>query len=434
MKFINVGMEAIAFQSGDFAEKMTSLMESILENRSRKAAQDCKATKELKDLVRKSTGMKVDIIFDTDYPPCTLPFHINPDTILGNAYFKEYYLEDSQTTLKRIKAVKSESFIDLKNAKVGGIFSEMDVPIYMGFDFIKSFKFKAKEIVAILAHEIGHCFVAYEMAFRTMRTNQVLSAISKAHGGGDKDVYKYVLKTTEEVYNLKTGVLQELVETKDQNSVMVVTMGQIEEQRYKDSLMGNTTYDQTTFEAMADNFATRLGLGRELVSSLEKMYKTMGAAEFSKTSRVLLTITDIMTVAIMTGGAIGVVTGAAVGSGLYILVILSLVTWIGLDGRDHNNTYDKLSIRFKRVKEQINLYLKDNKLPSNDVKQALKSLENIEKTISEISEYKGFIPAILNLIDPASVKVNNAKDIQKKLESIAANDLYAKAAQLRVLD
>lgn len=434
MKFLNIGLEAIAFQSEEFATKMTSLIEKVMEVRSGKAADDSDAAKNLNKLVRNTTGIKVDIIFNTDYPPCTLPFHINPDTILGHSSLKDFYVEDSVNTLKRLKNVKESSYIDLKNAKVSGIFSEIDVPIYMGFDQMRGFKLTAKEIAAILAHEIGHCFVAYEMAFRSVRTNQVLSAISKAHADGDKDSYKYVLKTTEEVYDLKTGILQELVETKSKETTLVVVLGQIENKNKEQSLMGNTTYDITTFEAMADNFAARLGLGRELVSGLEKLYKTYGAAEFSQSMRILITVFDTLTVASIVG-SVAVLTGGGnvVMAGFYLTLNIFSI-WSRLDGRDHNNVYDKLSVRFKRIKEQITIYLKDNKLPAKDVKIALQSLANIEKTISEVSEYKGYLPAIFNLIDPASIKVNRAIDIQKKLESIAGNELYIKAAQLRTLE
>ncbi len=95
MKFLNIGLEAIAFQSEEFATKMTSLIEKVMEVRSGKAADDLDAAKDLNKLVRNTTGIKVDIIFNTDYPPCTLPFHINPDTILGHSSLKDFYVEDS---------------------------------------------------------------------------------------------------------------------------------------------------------------------------------------------------------------------------------------------------------------------------------------------------------------------------------------------------
>jgi hypothetical protein len=270
------------------------------------------------------------------------------------------------------------------------------------------------------------------MSFRTVKTNQVLSAISKASAGGDKETYKYVLKTTEEVYDMKTGVLQELLETNSKDTTLVVVLGHIENKNKEQSVLGNTTYDVTTFEAMADNFAARLGLGRELVSGLEKLFKTMGAAEFSLTTRVMLTFFDAVTLGSIVVSTLTLTTGGAISGFFLVLNIFSI--WSRLDGRDHNNIYDKLSTRFKRIQEQVTIYLKDNKLPPKDVKNALQTLDNIEKTISEVSEYKGILPAIFNLLDPASIKVNSAIDIQKKLESIAANELYIKAAQLRTLD
>ena len=104
-----------------------------------------------------------------------------------------------------------------------------------------------------------------------------------------------------------------------------------------------------------------------------------------------------------------------------------------LDGRDHNNVYDKLTIRFKRVKEQIIQYLKDKSLPAADVKRSLESVAHIEKTIAQISEYKGFLPAIFNMVDPASRAVNSARDIQQNLEAMVANDMYLNAAALRTM-
>jgi hypothetical protein len=237
MRFINFGNEAIAFQSPEFANKLTSLIDDVLAERNGKSADNSKAAKDLNKLVKDVTGLNVNIIFDTEYPPCTIPFHFNPDAILGHTSIKDFYIEDFEKTVERLKKVKTSSSIDLKNAKVTGIFSEPSVPIFMGFFSLMGAKLKPREIAAILAHEIGHCFTAMELAFRTIRTNQILSAISKAHAGGDKEKYKYVLKITEEVMDLKTGVLDEALETKDGSAALVITMGQIEKKTHEDSGM-----------------------------------------------------------------------------------------------------------------------------------------------------------------------------------------------------
>ncbi len=433
MNFVDmqVAMEAIGFQGPEVANKLAAYLTDIMQERTGKEADASKARKDMIKYLKDTTGMKLDIIFDTDMAPCTLPFHINPDTILGYKTLKDFYVEESNATMKRLKEVKNRSHIDLDKGRVSGIFSEYETPIYMGYYAIRSMRLTPREIAAILAHEVGHCLVAYEMAFRTVRTNQILAAASKAAAGGDKGQYEYVLKTAEEVLDLKSGMFDEIKETKDQKTVMTVIMGKAERKTHDDSLMGNTTYDITTFEALADNYAARLGLGKELVTGLEKLYREFGAAEFSSGARIAATMLDIYSVVSMIGAVIAMGSNPIMGA-LYLgLNMLGL--YARLDGRDHNNVYDKLTIRFKRVKEQIIQYLKDKSLPAADVKRSLESVAHIEKTIAQISEYKGFLPAIFNMVDPASRAVNSARDIQQNLEAMVANDMYLKAAALRTM-
>ena len=433
MNFVDmqVAMEAIGFQGPEVANKLAAYLTDIMQERTGKEADASKARKDMIKYLKDTTGMKLDIIFDTDMAPCTLPFHINPDTILGHKTLKDFYVEESNATMKRLKEVKNRSHIDLDKGRVSGIFSEYETPIYMGYYALRSLRMTPREIAAILAHEVGHCLVAYEMAFRTVRTNQILAAASKAAAGGDKGQYEYVLKTAEEVLDLKSGMFDEIKETKDQKTVMTVIMGKAERKTHDDSLMGNTTYDITTFEALADNYAARLGLGKELVTGLEKLYREFGAAEFSSVARIAATMLDIYSVVSMIGAVIAMGSNPIMGA-LYLgLNMLGL--YARLDGRDHNNVYDKLTIRFKRVKEQIIQYLKDKSLPAADVKRSLESVAHIEKTIAQISEYKGFLPAIFNMVDPASRAVNSARDIQQNLEAMVANDMYLKAAALRTM-
>ena len=433
MNFVDmqVAMEAIGFQGPEVANKLAAYITDIMQERTGKEADASKARKDMIKYLKDTTGMKLDITFDTDMAPCTLPFHINPDTILGYKTLKDFYVEESNATMKRLKEVKNRSHIDLDKGRVSGIFSEYETPIYMGYYALRSLRMTPREIAAILAHEVGHCLVAYEMAFRTVRTNQILAAASKAAAGGDKGQYEYVLKTAEEVLDLKSGMFDEIKETKDQKTVMTVIMGKAERKTHDDSLMGNTTYDITTFEALADNYAARLGLGKELVTGLEKLYREFGAAEFSSGARIAATMLDIYSVVSMIGAVI--VMGSNPIMGALYLGLNMLGLYARLDGRDHNNVYDKLTIRFKRVKEQIIQYLKDKSLPAADVKRSLESVAHIEKTIAQISEYKGFLPAIFNMVDPASRAVNSARDIQQNLEAMVANDMYLKAAALRTM-
>jgi hypothetical protein len=104
------------------------------------------------------------------------------------------------------------------------------------------------------------------------------------------------------------------------------------------------------------------------------------------------------------------------------------------EGTSAETRDDNLTTRYKRIKEQVITYTKDVKLPHKDVKRALETIEHIDSMMKEVSEYKGFLPIIFNYLDPASMASLKAKDIQGKLEMLAANDLYVQAAKIRTLE
>jgi hypothetical protein len=245
------------------------------------------------------------------------------------------------------------------------------------------------------------------------------------------------LKTTEEIMNLKTGVLDEALETKDGATALVITMGEIEKQVHKDSIMGNTAYDISSYEALSDNFSTRLGLGKELATALEKLHKKTGSSEYSLKTRITITIFDALSLSNLVIGLRVLAGGAKFVDPLTagILVTFTIINiYSRLDGRERNNIYDNLTTRYKRIKEQVITYTKDVKLPHKDVKRALESIEHIDSMMKEVSEYKGLVPIIFNYLDPASMASLKAKDIQGKLEMLAANDLYVQAAKIRTLE
>ena len=430
MNFLNIegqglALEAIDFQTPEFAETIVGYIDKIFKCKNGKEADASDEAKKMKKAFLDKTGMNLQIKFNTDDPPCMMPVHINPDSILGDDFFKRHYATDGTKIIKDIEKLNSGT-IDLRNAKVTGIFSSLPVDIYMGFDDLKRSGLSSREIAAVLMHEVGHAFVGFELTFNTLLTNQILLAAHKSLVNKDHTQYEYVLKTTERVLGENSGIYTELKDETDSKVVTVVLMTKFNEKRRSE--LGTAAYDYSAYEALADNFATRMGLGRELVTGLETILRIHGAPEYHRGTRItILVVQVVMNVYLSVLGIIGGPVGMLIMGALIFL----LMTWGSSDGAKGNNTYDKLTIRYRRIREQIINYLKNRNLDQKLVKKLLQDLNVIDKVIEDARDYTSFYGVIGNIIYPSNWVLSSRKNTQRVLEELAANDLYVKVAQLR---
>ena len=429
MIFLNVkdaiGTEAIDFQSSVVADQITKMFEDILKCKGGKEADDSEAHKALVTFMEKETGLKIDLKFNTPYPPCMMPIHVNPSSILGDSDFKDYYTKDANKVIKKLED-NEKTFVDLKNAKVGGAFSTVPSKIYMGFRQLKDMKLTAREVAAVFMHEVGHAFVAYELAFNTIQTNQILLALHKSLVANDQKLFEYSLKLTEKKLGPNSGVYNELKEETDTAVVTTVVMAKIQEKRVSE--LGTAAYDKTTYEALADNFATRMGLGRELVTSLEKTHRLYGSPEYSGETRFIYNMIQI------TVATYSMLLGAVLGSVLLMIAgapLFFLITWAVSDGAEYQNVCDKLKIRYKRVREQLISRLKVKSLAPELVKNILEDLKVLDKIIEQTGEFSSILNVVGNIIYPSNWVLSSRKNAQRLLEELASNDLFIKAAQLR---
>lgn len=429
MIFLNVkdaiGIEAIDFQSSVVADQITKMFEDILKCKGGKEADASEAHKTLVTFMEKETGLKIDLKFNTPYPPCMMPIHVNPSSILGDSDFKDYYTKDANKIIKKLED-NEKTFVDLKNGKVGGAFSVVPSQIYMGFRQLKDMKLTAREVAAVFMHEVGHAFVAYELAFNTIQTNQILLALHKSLVANDQKLFEYSLKLTEKRLGPSSGVYNELKEETDTTVVTTVVMAKIQEKRVSE--LGTAAYDKTTYEAMADNFATRMGLGRELVTSLEKSHRLYGSPEYSGETRFIYNMIQI------TVATYSMLLGAVLGSVLLMIAgapMFFLITWAVSDGAEYQNVYDKLKIRYKRVREQLISRLKVKSLAPELVKNILEDLKVLDKIIEQTGEFSSILNVVGNIIYPSNWVLSSRKNAQRLLEELASNDLFIKAAQLR---
>lgn len=431
-----VALEAISFQSPAFSNKLVEHFTKILTSRATASqVQGDHVVHDIIELVFKHTGLRIRLLLDTDHPCACMPAYLDPNSILLPDIAKGMILDDYNAILSKLEKNKETTFVDLKNCRVGGLYSKIESPIYMPYSIMKQVQFTPREAVAVFLHELGHLFVAYELAFRTVTTNQILAAVQKSHQKhGLSDQHTLVLKRAGKAIGNDEAFI-ELTEIKDNTAITTVVMTEV--QREAASEMGLKSYDETGFESLADNFAARHGYARDQVTALVKLAKFYGLPEYSSLTRVLMIFNEVMVgVAFPLLGVVMTILGIAAAGGLLIIyaaLLLALATFAWATGGDAGRdfTYDDAKVRYQRLREQIVTYLKNDKLPKEEVKHNLESLAVIDKAIAEVKEYKGFLRTVANFLIPANRRAVKGIELQRQLEELAANDIYIMAAKLR---
>lgn len=435
MRFLQVANESIEFQSSVFASALTAEFESLFEKFiSPKDADKHPARVNIEKLISKHTGLNIALDFASDYPPCTQPVMVNTNHILAPDWAKSLITPDANKILDKAEGDKKAGSINLKEGKLHGIFTKAEAPIYMGVQYLQAYKLTSAECAAVLMHEIGHVFTFLEYMTRTVRTNQALAAVHKSLlANSTKDEHKVILERAGRLAADDAGAYIELTEIKDKQTVTTVIIHRAYFGTNRNELGGaSANYDSTSAEQLADQFAARHGLGRDLITGLAKVMALYGAPEYSRTTRVLLMLFFITHLFFMPAGLV-VLYGGSLGAGVAVSALfVFLATWsLGDNYRDR--TYDDLRVRFKRIREQSIHYLKDNKVPPKEAKRVLEDINAIDKAIEQAVDYKPLIRIISNFIFPSNRAAMKAADLQRDLEELSANDIFVKAKELSFL-
>ena len=222
-----LGLESIDFQTDNFGSQLETIfygMEKLInehEGRNLEAVrnilQKSEFPKMLSDTVFKRIGIKLKPHFDTYSFGAIMPFFINENHVLLDKYWRGNLGRELPDQKKIIKAIDGKTgTIDLKHARVGGIFSEYEHDLWLDVvGHLVSFKSTVPEIVAILLHEIGHAFTYYELANRLEETNQILANLSaEIRGNNSPEAKKVIFRELTATFGVKEDEFDDLIEEK----------------------------------------------------------------------------------------------------------------------------------------------------------------------------------------------------------------------------
>lgn len=428
-------LESISFQKDDFGKQITDIIQSLkikiesTPNITRKQLGLNPNIKDLENLIFRRLGIKVTMILDTTTAGAIMVFPVNRNHVLLDANVRNNYSDREQDKIiKEFKDLKGT--ISLKDAKVGGIFSTYTHRLYCDMLGNVLSGLAPGEIAAILLHELGHAFTYYELSDRLMTTNQILADLSvTAKSGADTSKRVYLFKELSENLKVKDSTWDDILE--EPNRVIFGTKLFKEYVVAVKSLMQNPKYDQTASEQLADNFAARFGMGRELITGLDKLY--VNSPMRNTFSYYLATSIDFLITVVWRAAVIffSIMFGI-IPLMVYIFLLYGFIILVSGDAFS-DMTYDTLKTRYIRIRQQSIARISQSDLNKDDLKKLVDSVHQMDEIIKETSNFSLIVTKISNFLFSVNRDVKNDVAFQGLMEAVAHNDLFLKSAELKLI-
>lgn len=436
----NLAVEAISFQNDGFGEKLEQAIEDIRKSDIDKSfistmldsvkAKDFPSCVAFEELLFNRFGLKIDLKLSNQGPALYWANGLfNRNHIFLTDFQRELVGDDVNISLniknliKLIKEDENNNRIDLVNAKVTGNFSKAPFTLYMPVKFFKSKQFTTKELAAVILHEIGHGFTFMEFTNKVSSMNEMLSIITNdAFNHISKEDRQYVIRTITKSVIVDKEFEDALSSDNTEIRSIVVLKEYFSPNR---SALNSMHYDATICESLADNFSARFGYSVDLITCLDKI--TTWYPENSILSRSYLLMTEIVMY-------LSIPNKIMSGPVNALIVILSLIRTFSSSGEINSDfTYDKLHIRYLRIREQVISFIKDKSLPKEIVDKALFDIEEIDKILKRVKDYDSLTTKFFNHFFVKHKNAKNVRELQRLLEELGNNDLFIQAAKLKNL-
>lgn len=357
-----------------------------------------------------------------------------------------------------------KGIVDIKNAKVSGIYSEIPIDIFFAVELFTTRRLmdmgqNGYHIASTALHEIGHGFTYLRYLGNFVISNIVVAEITRRqHEGGDDKVIAEVVKVAEQKTGWRLRELGEINRSTDPLVIQQIVMaGMVTKIR---SELGTKFYDRRAFEFAADQFVARFGGARYNVESLDIIYRAFpGTAHYrSDLSNIMLSIQSysaaiikslwygviafpaaatVATAAKTTSLIMAGVSAATFGLPLAAAVAISL----GVAGasllftmfsNSDDGVYDKIPLRYEAMRRELIAYSKKTDLVPEQRQAIVDDIKVIDDILAGLSKGLWSHPSYLGnyLIDIFSGMKGQHK-FQLQLERLVNNKMFELSNQLQ---
>lgn len=365
--------------------------------------------------------------------------HIDIRRLDGLSLFNSNYVNERMINAKPIEVDKVlAGSIDYKNNRVSGVFSEYPFVVTYSLAMFDG-SLTVDELAAVLAHELGHAFTALS----TLGFTIVTSAVT----GGIEDVFeRYATNEDVKIKVARSVVMSTNPNTREEirprKEILISHVLNNMDGLYK-NYSGMDYLRIESLELLADQYANRLGLGKDLATAMMKLYRSstlVGKLKLdARTHKYFSVLMSIVT--LNTLGRVSVVDAVGkVSSKLSLFKTIRIVIYMNMVKVLFDNVHFKmrkgrhpdLEQRLQSVRADQIALLKHqtDKLERNLI---LKDLEVIDQSIKIYQSNKDVISPILTNLAGYISGMKRHENQRQSLQTRQNNPLYELTARLEQL-
>lgn len=437
--------EGIEFQNGAFFKQLVLVLEQHEPSmrRSLRRADMEKLGAEMDAVILKFTGLKTDVVweeFDMNaYVAAPILDANSPIYVTIN----EYYEVGTPGANYFVKKEANAFNVDPKTGKVSGKITEEEFMIGAPAMTYRSAKLSDEELAAIILHEVGHIFSMLETLDKTCLANSIMTELDqRLRSGLPPKEREVVLEKAGKAMGFERDVIEDAIKTSD-DKVALTVYASYSIKRIRTS-SGDNLLDLNTWETLADQFATRHGAGKALVTALDKIYDGSTLTSRSNAMYLLFEVLKMVrTLVFIGGGIVGIVAGFATAAtgGVGLIFYGALAVAVGMatifeGSHEGDGTYATAVVRLTRVRQQLVEQVKrlDHKVVPLEMKQQLiADIAAIDEVLTTYKERSGWLDAVASFLSSGFKNRQANIKFQKALEGLAMNDLFVKSLELKTM-
>lgn len=412
-----------------FHDELTSVYQWIQDNLSASSLyRNKEGIDKITACIYKYTGIKVKVSSSSKYF-AMVPPDLNKNHVLISLAERKFF--KNHEVRSRVNELRG--FVDIRNFKVSGDFSNVEITLYLDPSLIFGNIVLAKELSAITLHEVGHAFSYFALVADAVSTNlPMIALINNITHTEQAEEIEYILK--EWNGNDETLIKVDVDELKGKKKEVIVTALLTNHIREVVSATKTRDYDDVNSEFLADNFTSRLGAGADVIRALDKLYSMYGHRNRGGMGSFLINefyIGFSFAISVLLGTIISILEGKFLTP--FVIFYQAILVVISDSSNTTDGTYDTTVRRYQRIREDMVVMLKDKEIDKAIGNRVRDDIKRIDEILKNYNNYKSVLGRVFDLVLPKHRRRVTQAEFYKELEQLSANNLFLASYDLRSL-